>query len=105
MREAPARATILFLTLAATAPAAFAADPVRTLDDLPSGAGRDALARSCLTCHDLSVVLARGRTRSEWAEVTGLMIDRGAVIGEDDLKVLLDYLADVAPAPTAAQTQ
>ena len=53
--------------------------------------------RSCLGCHELSVVLARGRTRSEWAEVAGLMIDRGAVIGEDDLKILLDYLAEVAP--------
>ncbi len=26
------------------------------------------------------------------------MIDRGAVIGEDDLEILLDYLAEVAPA-------
>lgn len=102
MREASALATILFCTLAATAPAA---DGMRTLDDLPSGAGRDALVRSCLTCHDLNVVLARGRTRSEWNDVTGQMIDRGAVIGADDLKLLLDYLADVAPAPTAAQTQ
>ena len=93
---------ILFCALAATA---LAADGARTLDDLPSGAGRDALVRSCLTCHDLNVVLARGRARAEWAEVTGQMIDRGAVIGEDDLKVLLDYLADVAPAPTAAQTR
>ena len=96
-----ARLTILFGTLTASA---LAANGARTLDDLPSGPGRDALVRSCLTCHDLNVVLARGRARSEWAEVTGLMIDRGAVIGEDDLKVLLDYLADVAP-PTAAQTQ
>jgi hypothetical protein len=96
---------ILLCTLAATALTTVAADNARTLDDLPTGAGRDALVRSCLTCHDLSVVLARGRARSEWAEVTGLMVDRGAVIGEDDLKVLLDYLAEVAPAPTAAQTR
>ena len=93
--------TILSCALAT----ALAADGARTLDDLPSGAGRDALVRSCLTCHDLNVVLARGRARADWAEVTGLMIDRGAVIGEDDLEVLLDYLADVAPAPTAAQTR
>ena len=92
--------TILFCTLAATA---IAADGARTLDDLPSGAGRDALVRSCLTCHDLGVVLARGRTRTEWGEVAGLMIDRGAVIGDDDLKLVLDYLADVAPPPTEVQ--
>jgi hypothetical protein len=73
------------------------ADTVRTLDDLPAGGGRDTLVRSCLGCHDVGVVLARGRTRSEWAEVTGLMIDRGAVITEDDLKVLLDYLSEIAP--------
>ena len=95
-------AAILFCTLAATA---IAADGTRNLDDLPSGPGRDVLVRSCLNCHDLNVVLARGRTRSEWADVTGLMIDRGAVISEQDLKILLDYLADVAPPPTAAQTR
>lgn len=95
MRNAGARTTIC--AFASAAVGAVAADVVRTLDDLPPGAGRDALVRSCLGCHELSVVLVRGRTRSEWAEVTGLMIDRGAVIGEDDLNVLLDYLAEVAP--------
>jgi len=68
------------------------------VDDLPAGPGHDALVRSCVSCHDLSVVLARGRTRSEWAEVTGLMVDRGAVVREDDRKILLDYLAEIAPA-------
>jgi hypothetical protein len=72
-------------------------DAAHTVDDLPPGAGRDTLVRSCLGCHDVSVVLAHGRTRSEWAEVTGLMIDRGAVIGDDDLQPLLDYLAEIAP--------
>ena len=105
MRDAPARTTILFTSLITTALAAVAADTARTLDDLPPGAGRDALVRSCLSCHDLGVVLAHGKTRSEWAEVTGLMIDRGAVIAESDLRILLDYLTDVAPATTAAQTQ
>ena len=73
------------------------ADTPRTLDDLPSGTSRDVLARSCSGCHDLSVVLARGRTRAQWAEVTGLMIDRGAVIRDGDLQPLLDYLAEIAP--------
>jgi hypothetical protein len=95
MRNARAPTVILFCALVSAAPTV--ADTVRTLDNLPSGAGRDALVRSCLGCHELGVVLARGRTRSEWAEVTGLMIDRGAVIGEHDLKILLDYLAEIAP--------
>jgi hypothetical protein len=30
--------------------------------------------------------------------VTGLMVDRGAVIGEGERDVLLDYLAAIAPA-------
>jgi hypothetical protein len=30
--------------------------------------------------------------------VTGLMVDRGAVIGEDERETLLDYLAEIAPA-------
>jgi hypothetical protein len=98
MRNAGASTSILFCALASAALSVAAADAARSLDDLPAGAGRDALVRSCLGCHELGVVLARGRTRSEWAEVTGLMIDRGAVIGEDDLGILLDYLADVAPA-------
>ena len=68
------------------------------VDDLPAGPGHDALVRSCVSCHELGVVLARGRTRSEWAEVTGLMVDRGAVVREDDREILLDYLAEIAPA-------
>jgi quinoprotein glucose dehydrogenase len=68
------------------------------MDDLPAGPGRDALGRSCVSCHELGVVLAHGRTRAEWAEVTGLMVDRGAVIAEQDREILLDYLARIAPA-------
>lgn len=97
MRNAPARATILFCTLTAAASAAIAADGVRTLDDLPKSAGRDALARSCVTCHDIGVVLAQGRTRSEWADAVAVMVDRGAAISEDDREVLLNYLAEIAP--------
>ncbi|HKQ15094.1 MAG TPA: pyrroloquinoline quinone-dependent dehydrogenase [Steroidobacteraceae bacterium] len=70
----------------------------RKVDDLPAGPGRDVLVRSCASCHELGVVLARGRTRPEWAEVTSLMVDRGAVIGADDRELLLDYLAAIAPA-------
>jgi quinoprotein glucose dehydrogenase len=70
----------------------------RNVDDLPAGRGRDAFVHSCVSCHELGVVLARGRTRSEWAEVTRVMVDRGAVIAEEDRETLLDYLAEIAPA-------
>jgi quinoprotein glucose dehydrogenase len=69
-----------------------------TVNALPAGPGRDALVRSCLSCHELPLVIARGRARSEWAEVIGLMVDRGAVIRADDREILLDYLAEIAPA-------
>lgn len=97
MHNAPARAAILVCTMVAAVSAAIAADGVRTLDDLPKSPGRDALARSCVTCHDLGVVLAQGRTRSEWADAVAVMVDRGAVISEDDRALLLDYLAEIAP--------
>jgi hypothetical protein len=29
--------------------------------------------------------------------VTGLMVDRGAVVSADDRQILLDYLAETAP--------
>jgi quinoprotein glucose dehydrogenase len=83
---------------AAAALPAPAVATTRKLDDLPAGPGRDALMRSCAGCHDLGVVLARGRTRLEWAEVTSLMVDRGAVIRQDERETLLDYLAAIAPA-------
>lgn len=97
IRNASGRATILFCLLTSGALAAIAADGVRTLDDLPSGAGRDALVRGCLTCHDVGVVLAQGRTRSEWADAIAVMVDRGAVISEEDREVLLKYLTEIAP--------
>jgi len=83
---------------ASVAPGARSPEAQRKVDDLPAGPGRDALVRSCVSCHELGVVLARGRTRSEWAEVARLMVDRGAVIGEDEREILLDYLAEIAPA-------
>jgi len=78
--------------------ASSSAPAARKVDDLPAGPGRDALRRSCASCHELGVVLARGRTRAEWAEVTRVMVDRGAVIGADQRELLLDYLAEIAPA-------
>lgn len=91
-------AIVAFALSSSAAPSAPAAVAPRKVDELPAGAGRDAFVRSCASCHDPGIVLARGRTRSEWAEVAGLMVDRGAVIGEDEREILLDYLAQIAPA-------
>ena len=98
MRTAGASTSILFCASASAAHGAVAAEAARSLDELPAGAGRDALVRSCLGCHG-----ARRRAR---ARQDPIGVGRGD--GTHDRsrrrdrrgrsRILLDYLADVAAA-------
>jgi len=60
---------------------------------LPDGPGKDILLNICTRCHDLQRV-RRERTNAEgWLEILESMLNEGAPLSEQDLPVLLRYLA------------
>ena len=60
---------------------------------LPDGPGKDILLNICTRCHDLQRV-RRERTNAEgWLEILEWMLNEGAPLSEQDLPVLLRYLA------------
>ena len=73
-------------------------------DDLPDGDGKKILQASCTSCHDLKEVTKfRGYySRDEWRDIVRTMIEYGAVVKDQDVDVLVDYLAKVLGKPTAA---
>jgi competence ComEA-like helix-hairpin-helix protein len=52
--------------------------------------------RVCSSCHDAQRILATRRTRTQWEEVIGKMIDRGAVGTDEDFTAAEDYLLKIS---------
>jgi len=72
---------------------------------LPEGEGRDKFVALCSNCHEMSIVIAQGRSRTEWGDMISTMIDRGAVVSDEDFAVVQAYLARAFPPKSAAGTQ
>jgi hypothetical protein len=69
--------------------------------EAPPGTGLELIRRSCVNCHDLYTILQKRRTPDEWANMLGLMADRGAEVTPDEMKVIRDYLVhNFAPRST-----
>lgn len=75
----------------------------QALASLPEGAGRTQFIAACANCHEMSVVIAQGRTRDEWGTMISTMIDRGAQVADEDFDAIQDYLARFFPAKTPGQ--
>ena len=60
---------------------------------LPDGPGKEVVLNICTQCHDLQRV-RRQRTNAEgWGETLDAMLNEGAPLSEQDLPVVLRYLA------------
>ena len=89
-----------FLILAALACAAcFAAqDP-----ELPEGAGKALVAKTCTRCHGLEMFAAGRKTGREWSLILDKMVEEGLDASDADTGTILNYLTtylgkDSAPA-------
>jgi hypothetical protein len=62
--------------------------------DLPEGPGRTLLLTACTACHDLKEVTKfRGfYTKDEWRDIVVTMVKYGAILKDEDVPVLVDYL-------------
>jgi hypothetical protein len=59
----------------------------------PPGPGLDLIQRSCVNCHDISIITMKRKTRDEWAETLGLMADRGAEVTPEEMQIIEEYLS------------
>jgi competence ComEA-like helix-hairpin-helix protein len=84
-----AAAAILLTGATAVANAARRQDPA---DDQSAGA----FQRVCSSCHDAQRILATRRTRTQWEEIIGKMIDRGATGTDEDFTAAEDYLLKIS---------
>jgi hypothetical protein len=66
---------------------------VRYHGPLPEGEGRAILLNICTMCHDLQRVRTRRASVEGWKELLDEMIFEGAPLADDQIPVLLTYLA------------
>jgi len=62
-------------------------------DQLPEGEGRAIVASDCVLCHTLERVVTAHHSHGEWDKLVGQMIDRGAPLSDDQVPIVVNYLA------------
>jgi competence ComEA-like helix-hairpin-helix protein len=60
---------------------------------LPPGKGKAIVARTCVNCHALKVVTSKRATKEQWSALIDQMVSRGADLSDDEIEVVVDYLA------------
>lgn len=64
-----------------------------SLRPLPPGKGRAIVQRRCSHCHALKVVTSKRATKDQWSALIDQMVSRGADLDDDEIDVVVDYLA------------
>jgi hypothetical protein len=96
MIDLPMRFTALALA-PLLMPLALGAAPPTESDaaaSLPAGANRDLVLRTCANCHAIDLVVAKRRTREQWDQLIGVMVDRGAQATDQEQDLILQYLVN-----------
>jgi virginiamycin B lyase len=63
-----------------------------TAQKLPDGKGKEVVEAACDGCHGLDQITGRAWSADKWRSVVKSMIDKGAVLTDDELKTVVDYL-------------
>ncbi len=77
---------------------AFAFLMVLSAQGLPEGEGRDLVEAQCGSCHGLEAVTAQKASKDGWAGIVEYMLSRGMVASDDEVEVMVNYLAKAFPA-------
>ena len=64
-----------------------------THDKLPDGKGKQETARVCTGCHTIETVTTERHDKAEWQKLVDAMAARGADGSDEELKLIVDYLA------------
>ena len=60
---------------------------------LPPGKGKAIVQRTCISCHALKVVTAKRASKEQWSALVDQMMSRGADLEDDEVEIVVDYLA------------
>jgi competence ComEA-like helix-hairpin-helix protein len=60
---------------------------------MPEGKGKDTLQHVCTNCHGLDQVTSLRYSKKYWGSVVDDMVSRGAEASDDDLNLIVSYLA------------
>jgi competence protein ComEA len=72
--------------------------------ELPPGEGRDLLLKTCVGCHQLTVVTSQHKSESKWTDTIIEMRNRGANGSDEDMEQIIHYLtANFGPDSTPAK--
>jgi competence protein ComEA len=62
-------------------------------ENLPEGKGRDEFVNMCNTCHGLESVTGMREGKKGWERIVDEMLGRGAVGTDEQVNLVIDYLA------------
>jgi len=80
-------------TVPKSAPAKAAAATPTAGTQLPPGAGRDFVQKTCSQCHDIARVAGQRHNRADWIRVIDQMRANGMVVDDTQRQQIADYLA------------
>jgi len=92
------------LLVAALAALSFFHAQVLQAEGLPEGKtpetnkGRDLVDSQCSSCHGLEQVMAHRDSKDGWDSVVAYMVSRGMAASDDEVKLMVSYLAESFPA-------
>lgn len=66
--------------------------------ELPPGPEQMLVSQACTTCHLASQFTSLRKTPGQWAEAVNQMINKGAVVGDNEFDRIVNYLAKNFPA-------
>jgi hypothetical protein len=81
------------LTLVLTFAASWAVVYPVSAQEFPDGPGKEILTTKCAQCHSPNIVRTFAHTAEEWHDVVFTMNDQGADITDEEMPVLVAYLA------------
>lgn len=66
--------------------------------ELPDGEGKELVETQCGSCHGLEAVTAQRANEDGWAGIVEYMLSRGMVASDDEVDLMIKYLAASFPA-------
>src|SRR5258708_37419002 len=66
-------------------------------EKLPAGSGRETMKKVCSKCHSAENVVGLAKSREDWGDLVGKMVDLGAQGSLDDFNDVVDYLTEHFP--------
>jgi competence protein ComEA len=78
--------------------------PALFAQDIPEGAGKATVEKTCTACHDLGPLTQMNGSADIWQSVVDDMKSRGADASEADFRVIVQYLAKYLGPPVHINT-